>query len=86
MKRVSVKEAKDRLPALARDAEGGERIVITRNGRPVVDLVPHRHGTAIKWGTIRKFREERGIERIFGEMSSDFDDPLSEDVLLRPLS
>ena len=85
MKRVSIKEAKDRLPALARQAEAGERVVITRNGRPVVDLVAHRHGTGIKWDAIRKFREERGIERIFGEMSSDFDDPLPEDVLFRPL-
>jgi prevent-host-death family protein len=82
---VSIKEAKDRLPALAREAEGGERIVITRNGRPVVDLVPHRQGAGIRWDAIHKFREERGIERIFGEMSPDFDDPLPEDVLLRPL-
>lgn len=37
---VSVAEAKNRLPALLRAMEDGETIIITRNGRPVAQLVP----------------------------------------------
>jgi prevent-host-death family protein len=37
---VSVAEAKDRLPELIRAVEAGEKIVITRHGRPVAQLAP----------------------------------------------
>lgn len=37
--RVSVAEAKNRLPALIKRAEGGERVTICRRGEPVADLV-----------------------------------------------
>jgi prevent-host-death family protein len=42
MKTVTITEAKNRLTKLAREIEAGEMIVVTRNGRPVFDLVPHR--------------------------------------------
>ena len=37
---VSVAEAKDRLPELIRAVEAGEKIIITRHGRPVAELAP----------------------------------------------
>ena len=37
---VSIAEAKNRLSQLIRAAEGGESVVITRHGRPVVQLMP----------------------------------------------
>jgi prevent-host-death family protein len=37
---VSVAEAKDRLTELIRAVESGEKIVITRHGRPVAQLAP----------------------------------------------
>jgi prevent-host-death family protein len=43
---VSVKEAKAKLTELLRRAEAGERIVLTRHGKPVADLVPHAEGSA----------------------------------------
>jgi prevent-host-death family protein len=42
VKTVSIRDAKNRLTELARTVENGETIVVTRNGRPVLDLVPHR--------------------------------------------
>ena len=42
MKTVSIRDAENRLTELARAVEGGETIVVTENGRPVFDLVPHR--------------------------------------------
>jgi prevent-host-death family protein len=37
---VSIAEAKNRLTELIRAVEGGEQIVITRNGKPVAQLTP----------------------------------------------
>jgi prevent-host-death family protein len=85
MKMVSIKQAKDQLTALARAVEAGERIVITRNGEPVVDLVPHRKQGGLDFEGLERWKKEKGIDRIFGNMSDDFDDPLPEDFLLRPL-
>jgi prevent-host-death family protein len=42
MKMVSIRDAKNRLLQLAREVEQGETIVVTRNGRPVFELVPHK--------------------------------------------
>ena len=38
---VAVKEAKNTLSKLGNKAHAGARIVITRNGKPWFDLVPH---------------------------------------------
>jgi prevent-host-death family protein len=40
MRTVSSYEAKTKLPELLRDVEKGERIVITRHGKPVAELSP----------------------------------------------
>lgn len=37
---VTVAEAKNRLSELIRAVEGGERVVITRHGKPVARLAP----------------------------------------------
>ena len=37
--RVSVAEAKNKLPLLIKQAESGERVTICRRGEPVADLV-----------------------------------------------
>jgi prevent-host-death family protein len=39
---VSVADAKNRLPELIRAVEAGEKVVITRHGRPVAQLAPAR--------------------------------------------
>lgn len=42
--KVSVAEAKNRLPALIRAVEKGERVTICRRGVPVADVVPTEVG------------------------------------------
>lgn len=37
---VSTAEAKNRLPELIRAMESGERVIITRHGRPVAQIAP----------------------------------------------
>jgi prevent-host-death family protein len=41
MKTVNVHEAKTQLSRLLQEVEGGDEIVIARNGTPVARLVPH---------------------------------------------
>lgn len=85
MATVTMKQAKDQLTALARRVEKGETVTVTRNGKPVIDLVPHRKKGGLDFEALAAFKRERGIERFFGDIPPDFDDPLPEDFLLRPL-
>jgi prevent-host-death family protein len=85
MKTVSIREAKNRLTELAREVERGETIVVTRNGRPAFELTPHRPRKGLRLETIEEFERKHGIETIVAFIADDFDDPLPEDFLLRPL-
>jgi prevent-host-death family protein len=83
---ISIKNAKDRLTELARLVEKGETVTITRNGTPVVDLVPHKKKKrGIDWQAGEKFLKDRGVDRLVSYVAPDFDDPLPEDFLLKPL-
>ncbi|WP_375457100.1 type II toxin-antitoxin system Phd/YefM family antitoxin [uncultured Methylobacterium sp.] len=70
---------------LARRVEGGETIVVTRAGKPILDLVPHRRKGGIDYAAGEAFLRAHGIERTAGFIADDFDDPLPEDFLIRPL-
>lgn len=84
MKHVSVKQAKDTLPALLHEVEGGARIVITRNGKAVADMVPHTRPTGTNWEALERWKKERGVDRLVTYIAPDFDDPLPEDFLSTP--
>ena len=81
----SIKQARDRFTELARLVETGEEVVITRNGKPIAELVPHRPKGGLNLEAGEEFKRKHGIENFFGEIPEDFDDPLPEDFLLRPL-
>lgn len=49
MSTVPIKEARDRLTALARLGEQGETVTITRNGKPAADPVPHKRKGGISF-------------------------------------
>ena len=82
---VSIKDAKNRLTELARQVEKGETITVTRNGKPVFDIVPHKKKAGIDWEGGRAFLREHGITKFFSYVAPDFDDPLPEDFLITPL-
>ena len=51
---VSVANAKNQLSELLRSVEAGEPVVITRNGKPVAQLVPPPLETrTVRFGTMR---------------------------------
>ncbi|MSP03024.1 MAG: type II toxin-antitoxin system Phd/YefM family antitoxin [Acetobacteraceae bacterium] len=82
---VSIRDAKNRLTELARQVERGETIVVTRNGRPIFDLVPHQAHRGLRLEAIDAFKERHGIASIVTAIAADFDDPLPEDFLLSRL-
>ena len=85
MTAVSIKEAKNRLSELARRVEAGETVVVTRNGKPVMELVPPKRKGGIDLEAGAKFLREHGVTQFFSYVAEDFDDPLPEDFLLKPL-
>jgi prevent-host-death family protein len=92
MKTVSIRDAQQRFEELARDVEEGETVTVTRDGKPVFDLVP-RDGAVAQPARKKGYDPEageaylrsKGIVRVEGFIADDFDDPLPEDFLLRPL-
>lgn len=89
MKTVSIAEAQDRFDELAKQVESGETVTVTRDGRPVFDIVP-RDGAVQKKGGIdldalHAHLRSLGITNPVPYIADDFDDPLPEDFLLRPL-
>ena len=81
---ISVKEAKNKLSELLQRAEAGETIVVTRHGKPVADLTPHKPERGIDWQALENFKKNRGISQIVTYIAPDFDDPLPEDFLITP--
>jgi len=65
---VNMHEAKTRLSELVRLVEAGEKVVLARNGTPVVELVPAE----------RPKKREGGFLKGQIWISPDFDDPLPE--------
>ena len=81
---VSMKEAKNRLTELARRVEEGETVTITRNGKPVLDMVPHKKKGGLDLEAARAISSaSTASTRSFTYVADDFDDPLPEDFLLQ---
>jgi prevent-host-death family protein len=85
MTTVTIRDAKNRLTELARLVEAGERITVTRNGKPAFDLVPHQRRGGINFEAGKAFLDELGIKGPLFDIADDFDDPLPGDFLLQPL-
>ena len=87
MKSIPIDDVIERMPELAREVEAGETIVVTRDGEPVFDMKPHppKRKGGIDFEAGRRWLEERGITNPVPWISPDFDNPLPEDFLLRPL-
>jgi antitoxin (DNA-binding transcriptional repressor) of toxin-antitoxin stability system len=42
---ITQRELRNETPAIMRAIENGESFVLTRNGTPIADLIPHARGT-----------------------------------------
>ncbi|HEY7856035.1 MAG TPA: type II toxin-antitoxin system prevent-host-death family antitoxin [Terriglobales bacterium] len=66
---IGIAEAKDQLPSLIRAVEQGEKVIITRHGKPVAELtVPPHEKKEIQWGWAKGQYE----------VPADFDDPIDD--------
>ena len=81
---ISIEEAEAQLAELAHRVEQGETIVVTRDGEPVLDLVPHKRKGGLDREGLAAFKRARGIDRVVTYIAPDFDDPLPEDFLVTP--
>jgi len=81
----SIRDAKNHLTELARRVERGEVITVTRNGRPVFDLVPHQNNKGLRFEALDDFKKKYNLKTIVTYISEDFDDPLPEDFLIKDL-
>jgi prevent-host-death family protein len=78
---VTMKEAKNRFTELARRAEAGEAVTVTRHGKPVCTIAP----TPAKKGGVNfaageAWLKARGIAREESWVSDDFDDLLDPEA------
>lgn len=90
MTTILLEEAGPILADLAERAERGETIVLTRDGTPVLDLVPRRSSEVPRVGGLNleagyAYLRANGFSDPFPYVADDFDAPLPEDFLLRPL-
>ena len=77
-----IREAKARLSELVAAARNGERVIITRHGRPTAELVRCDRRGGIDFGKLEAFRRRHGIEGDGDGWPEAFNDPaFSRNVL-----
>ncbi|MDE0387583.1 MAG: type II toxin-antitoxin system prevent-host-death family antitoxin [Rhodospirillales bacterium] len=84
--KYALRDAKTRFSKLVRDVQNGERVVITKHGKPVVELVRYAERGGIDFDKLEADRRRLGIEDASPEeaeaMIAAFHDPrLSRRVL-----
>ena len=79
---LALREAKARLSELIAAAQNGERVVITKHGQPVVELVRCDRRGGIDFEKLEAARRRLGIEGDGEGWPEEFDDPeFSREVL-----
>ena len=72
---LSIREAETRFAEAADAAARGERIVVTKDGRPFVAVVPAQRGAGMDFAKAALVRRALGIEGLHVGLPPDFDDP-----------
>ncbi len=71
---LSIRDAKARFAEAAAAAAGGERVIITKHGRPFVELVPAQSSSGMDFAKAAVVREQLGLADIALSLEPDFDD------------
>ena len=72
---LSVREAKSRFAEATAAAARGERVVITKHGKPFVEVVPARKKGGHDFAKAAEVREQLGLTGVTITLPDDFDDP-----------
>lgn len=82
--KMSVREARAHFAAALEAAERGERVIITKNGKPVAELGPPATRKTLDWEGLERYRKEKGWDILDVEdvWPAGFEDPaFSREVL-----
>lgn len=69
-KRYSIAQVRDRLSEVVHEAEAGEKITLTRRGKPVAVLVSQNEFARLRgeakgfWEAYQTFRQQVGLQRL----------------------
>jgi antitoxin (DNA-binding transcriptional repressor) of toxin-antitoxin stability system len=92
MKTVSIQNVHEHFDELAHEVEQGARVTVMRDGKPLLDLVPHveqpqagESKGGIDWVAGQAYLRPIGVTDPFPYIADDFDDPLPEEFLITPL-
>ncbi len=72
---LSIREAKARFAEVAAAATRGERVVVTKHGRPFVELVAAQRASGMDFGKAAIVRLQLGLDGLEIRLPPDFDDP-----------
>lgn len=68
---MSVREARAQFAAALAAAERGERVTITKNGKPVAELGPPTRRGGFDWERAERVRAELGLDKYDGPPLDD---------------
>ncbi len=81
---LSIREAKARFTEAAAAAARGERVVVTKHGRPFIELVSAQRAPSMDFEKAVAIRSELGIDGLKVTLPPNFNDPaFSRQVLGR---
>jgi prevent-host-death family protein len=83
---ISVKDAKNQLSDLLHRAEAGEKIILTRHGKPVAEIGPVAKSDGINFAALDVIKKRLDVEKLVTYIAPDFDDPFPEDYLITATS
>ena len=72
---LAVKEAKAKLSELIAAAEKGERVVITRHGKAVAEIIPAQKTGGVDFKKLAEAKKRLGLNLARGGWPAEFDDP-----------
>jgi prevent-host-death family protein len=72
---LSVREAKARFAEAAAAAARGERVVVTKHGRPFIELVPAQGANGMDFEKAAIIRRALGLDGLTVRLPAHFDDP-----------
>jgi prevent-host-death family protein len=72
---LSIGEVKARFAEAASAAARGERVIITKHGRPFVELVGAQQSSGMDFAKAELVRQELGLDGIDVALPAEFSDP-----------
>jgi len=79
---LSIREAKARFTEAAAAAARGERVVVTKHGRPFVELVAAPRTSGMDFEKAAVVRRDLGLDGLTVRLPSNFDDPAFSRVVV----